>query len=312
MKKVTLQDIANELNISKNSVSRALNDSKEISQKTKELVKLTASKMGYVRNKSASALRSGKSHLIAIVFSEVVNPYFSIMTKQLQLILASKNYDTVIFTTSNDLLDEKLLQEISARGVDAIISFMLVTQEVYTSLEKDIPLVLLGKKEENCILETFITDDYNGGEIAFDYLFCNGYKRLCYVGPDFINEASKRRYSGFYSKSTKKGLSVSRKIVDLNGHNNYELYKEISTKYDGIFFYNDVLALDFILSVDRKDIGVVGYDNIQKNLFSRQIFPSIDSNNEYIAKEVIDKVFAKINNKELPSKVNTFEVFISK
>lgn len=78
-KTVTLADIAKATGFSANTVSHALNNKPDISEKTKKLIKETAEKMGYIANSSASFLRSGKSKNITIIVPDITNPHFSVV-----------------------------------------------------------------------------------------------------------------------------------------------------------------------------------------------------------------------------------------
>ena len=80
MKRVTLKDIARETGLTVNSVSHALNDKSDISPATKERVAEAAKRLGYVPNLASSALKKGKSRTLAIVFDNLFNPYYNIMT----------------------------------------------------------------------------------------------------------------------------------------------------------------------------------------------------------------------------------------
>ncbi|MFQ9800132.1 MAG: LacI family DNA-binding transcriptional regulator [Clostridia bacterium] len=90
MKNVTLADIANKTGFSVNTVSHALHDKKDISAKTKEQIQAVAKEMGYIRNSSASSLRSGKTKSIAIIVGDISNPHFSIMIKEMETLFRKK------------------------------------------------------------------------------------------------------------------------------------------------------------------------------------------------------------------------------
>ena len=81
---VTLKDIAAAPGFSINTVSHALKDREDLSLATRETIKETAKKMGYVGNASARFLRSGVSKLIAIILGDLSNPHFSIMVKEIE------------------------------------------------------------------------------------------------------------------------------------------------------------------------------------------------------------------------------------
>ena len=91
-RRVTLRDIAAKTGFSVNTVSHALKDQPDISDKTKRLIRKTAQEMGYIRNSSAVFLRSGVSKSIAIVLGDLSNPLFAIMVKGLEVQLKEKGY----------------------------------------------------------------------------------------------------------------------------------------------------------------------------------------------------------------------------
>ncbi len=79
MKKVTLKDIAKELNVSVGTVSHALNGLPDISDETKIRVLRTAREMGYVINGAAASLCSGKTNRIAVIVPDISNPILHII-----------------------------------------------------------------------------------------------------------------------------------------------------------------------------------------------------------------------------------------
>ena len=84
MKRITLSDIAKACSVSVNTVSHALHDKPDISEQTKELIRRTAKELEYIRNASASFLRSGVSKNIAVIVWDISNPHFSILIKEVE------------------------------------------------------------------------------------------------------------------------------------------------------------------------------------------------------------------------------------
>jgi LacI family transcriptional regulator len=76
MNNVTLKKLAEELNLAPSTVSRALRDSHEISQETKDRVKALAAKLDFQPNPHASSLRKNKSRTIAVIIPEIQNNFF--------------------------------------------------------------------------------------------------------------------------------------------------------------------------------------------------------------------------------------------
>ncbi|WNH13055.1 LacI family DNA-binding transcriptional regulator [Thalassobellus suaedae] len=100
--KITIKDIANELGIAPATVSRALSDHPEISDKTKEKVKVVATRLDYRQNKLASSLRSGKTKVIGVLIPTAKHLFFGSVIHGISNLAAKKGYDVLIYQ-SNEL-----------------------------------------------------------------------------------------------------------------------------------------------------------------------------------------------------------------
>ena len=112
VKKINMVQLAKELNLAISTVSKALQDSYEISAVTKQRVNELAKKYNYRPNPIASSLRRGKSKSIAVVIPEIANNFFSLAVEAIQTFASEKGYDVfvylkVTFATSFYHLDEK-------------------------------------------------------------------------------------------------------------------------------------------------------------------------------------------------------------
>ena len=100
--RITLRDIANATGYSVNTVSKALRDMPDLSEQTKNTIRETAQRMGYVMNDMASALRSGYSNVLALIVSDISNPFFGILCKEVEQQAAKYNYTVIVFNTEED------------------------------------------------------------------------------------------------------------------------------------------------------------------------------------------------------------------
>src|SRR4029078_11453912 len=108
MKKLSMKELAKELNVSVATVSKALSDSHEISEQTKTKVLDTAARLNYTLNPYASSLRNKKSKTIAVILPEVADNFFSLAINGIQSVAEKKGYHVLIY-----LSHEKFLNEIS-------------------------------------------------------------------------------------------------------------------------------------------------------------------------------------------------------
>lgn len=295
---VTLKDIAEEVGITTNSVSRALKNSKEISESTKEKVREVANKLGYVPNTVASSLRNGKTNVIAIVFDNMINPYFNIMTEKIQKRLMQEGYDVMIFTSFDSMLNIRDYNKIKMRKVDGIITFIEPSKEViYASTKAKIPLILLGRLIEDNSIDTIVTDDIKGGYLACEALLQKGCKRLAYVGAKDNVECSKRRLKGFKQCLFDHQMDLDESLIyltELGETISKEVLENFKNQADGIFCFNDVFGIDFYSYLGSSNISIIGYDNIQEQLFASKILTTISSNKEDITSYVVKRMLEKI------------------
>ena len=91
--KTTIIDIARELNTTPATVSRALSNHPGISEKTKQTVQLTASKLNYKRNRIASSLRSGKTHVIGVIIPSAEINFFGSVVHGIESVANSNGYN---------------------------------------------------------------------------------------------------------------------------------------------------------------------------------------------------------------------------
>lgn len=149
MEKTTLKSLAKELNLSVSTVSKALNDSYEISESTKEKVKALAQQLNYKPNVLAQFLKTGRTRTIGVVIPKMTSPFESQIIEGIQLAAIEKNYRTVVISSLEDEQIEKLaLESMIDKSVDAIL-FCPLNELSNTALVSEIikytPLVIFDR-----------------------------------------------------------------------------------------------------------------------------------------------------------------------
>ena len=106
-KYITIKDIANELGISKSTVSRALSgDSSNVKEETMQLIIETARRMGYHRNEMAVSLRKQSSHSVGIIIPEIVTSFYMTFISHVQAILRQHGYNVLIASSNESYIQE--------------------------------------------------------------------------------------------------------------------------------------------------------------------------------------------------------------
>ena len=106
-KAITIKDLAEKLNISVSTVSRALKDNPEISQQTRKTVQALAKELGYKPNPIAVALKTHKSNTIGVVVPQIVNTFFATVVKKIEDVADKYGYNVLVASSNETFEKEK-------------------------------------------------------------------------------------------------------------------------------------------------------------------------------------------------------------
>jgi len=316
--RVRLIDIAQATGLTVNSVSRALRNASNISPATRARVQKIADELGYIPNQQAQSLRNVRFQVIGVVYDNIINPYYSIVTGNIDALLSKRNYRPMVFFENNveSVLSLQTAKEIISFGISGVISFLTTTKQVAELLEANgIPLVILGRNGNDLGVDSVLSNDYRGGKLAGYHLFDNGGKNFAYLGARHDLPISQLRFQGFNKALTNNG-AIIKHIVNNDKNESItvlldRLFKE-DNKIDSIFCFNDLMAFEvvnYLLLHDKKvpeDINVIGFDNLQREIHYPLRLTTIDNDKEITAKIAIDLIFEKLNNpsnKEITCKI---------
>ena len=295
-----MKDIANELNISTDAVSKALRNSSRISEQTKQLVFEKAKELGYVKNNIALSLKSGKTNFVAVYLNSLLNPFFAILSHKIIQTLKKFGYVGILSFCDSHLLEEDRLGTIFSNNCVGVISLVEPTENSIKILKKnEIPIYVLGIKSKNDYVNYMVSDDYNGGKIVGEYFLHNHFEKGLFFS-DSLSGTSIERKQGFLDivnehDSSSIFVLESSPTIDLSK----ELIETIKTnKIDFIFAFSDYLALKVLRWIEKSDIEnksnikIIGYDNLGywTDLYER--LPSIGYNMDEMCKisvESLDK-----------------------
>jgi LacI family sucrose operon transcriptional repressor len=299
-KRITIKDVAAETSLTATAVSRALRGMPDISKDTTLRVVRAAERMGYINNSAARGLREGRTKLIAIVYDNLLNPYFSIMTEYLQKALCVHGYSLIIFSSLTHYFDTAVLKEVISRNVDGIITFLEPERDVDGFAETHgIPIVLLGRKTDFRNIDCIDTDDRKGGAIAAEHLSACGCKRILAVMESGIT-CAKERYEGFREELERRESFHGELSIFLDGaplKEKLDTFLNTGAEFDGVFCFNDMLALEtvsLLAAIDKKSIMVMGYDNIQEDIRFPCRLTTVGTDKRRMAADAAETVIDKI------------------
>ena len=202
MKHITIKDIARELNISVSTVSRALQNHPDISERTKDLVRDCARQLNYKPNIMASNLRTSKNTTIGVVIPELNHHFFSSILDGIEQTANEAGYNILICQTGEDVQKEirSVQTLIGSRVAGMLVGVSKQTAQLHhlqELLDNSIPLVLYDRPCPSLPCDQVVSDDYMGAFNAVEYLIQTGKRKVMFMSSSFQLEVSRRRYQGW-------------------------------------------------------------------------------------------------------------------
>src|SRR5215217_802641 len=249
---VTVKTLAKELNISIATVSKALNDSYEISIDTKQKVWDLAKKLKYERNPAASNLRSHKTKTIAVIIPEIANNFFSLAINGIEEIARKRDYHVLIYQTHENSETEIAFTDSLLSGrVDGILISVSSSTENYAhfkELVNKIPVVFFDRTMEDIDAVKITTDDYESAYNATCHLIENGCRKVAFLFALSNLSTGQKRLAGYQNALKDHQLDFGEELIvnyDKDEDGNYENIRELlnAQKPDGIVSSIEEFAL---------------------------------------------------------------------
>lgn len=283
----TIKDVARESGVNISTVSRALNNGYGVSPQTRDLVLAAANRLKYRPNGVARGLVTGRSHSMALILSDIRNPFFAEVARgaadaarngSCDLVLCNSDLDPVRQMEYVTSLLEKRVDGILMNSVSA-----LSPDEQKQLAECGVPIVLLNRSAASKAFSTVSADNEAGGVLAAEHLLELGHRKIAHLtGPRQHGNLSDRT-RGFVQALLAAPQPVA--PIVLYGAFTFEGGRELTTQLleehpdvTAIFAANDVMACGAVRAIlDRglgipEDLSLIGFDNIQ---FSSIIHPPL-------------------------------------
>lgn len=282
---ITLKKLAQELNVSVSTVSKALHDNSEISQNTIDKVKDLAVLRNYIPNQAAINLKRRKTKTIGVIVPDILNHFFAKVLHGIEK-QASKQGYSIITCISNELYEKekRSLELLSNGSVDGFI--LSVAEETQTKNKTDhftkafhdkLPILMFDRVINSISCDKIIVDDFNSAFEATNYLFNEGRKHIALINGIKELCVGKLRAQGYKNAVEQAKLYKNKPLIfNIDNIENIEIEIETFLKtnptIDGIVAIDNtsgVIALNKALKLKKKipeDISIIGFsdDNVLK------------------------------------------------
>lgn len=289
-KRITIQDIAEQLGLDPSTVSRALNKSDRVKESTKKLVHDFAQKIGYEPNAMAAGLRKGRSHSLGIIVPRLDRSFFAKAIAGIEMMAKKEDYSVMIAQSHEQFEDEidNVRAFINSRVEGIIISVSAETED-YSYLEecqRKIPIIFFDRIIDKIETDKVVLNDFAGAHAATKHLIDNGCNKIVYFnGPSYIDNYSNRK-KGYLEALKENNIPANDSFIHYNvltRDKGYRVMSEIirsGQEFDAVFACSDFSALGAMDCLKEnglrvpEDVAVVGFGN---ELFGSIVHPSLTS-----------------------------------
>ncbi|HLO32804.1 MAG TPA: LacI family DNA-binding transcriptional regulator [Anaerolineales bacterium] len=276
----TVLDVAKRAGVSPITVSRVINNSGYISQVTRERVEAAVRELGYVPNTLARGLRSKRTKTLALVVTDITNPYFTLMARGVEDVAGDSDY-TVVYcnTDESEAKEEKYANILAQRQVDGVL---LVpsggnVKTIKFLLSNGICVVALDRHLSGIEIDSVRSDSVDGAKRLIKLLIRLGHKQIAIItGPREVS-TSVERVTGYRQALTEAGLNGTELVYygAFNQQSGYEFTNQAmrhASKPTAILGANNFITIGILkalhdLNVEVPgDVSVVGFDDLPESM----------------------------------------------
>ncbi|MFH0267310.1 substrate-binding domain-containing protein [Vibrio rumoiensis] len=262
-KRPSLQDIADEVGITKMTVSRCLRDSSKVSPVTYQKIMAAIDKLGYIPNKAPDLLSHAKSHAIGVLVPSLTNQVFADVIRGIESITEQAGYQTMLahYGYSQEIEEDRISHLLSYHVDGLVLSESQHSERTYQMLQTaGIPVVEIMDLQPSPIHQCVGFDNHKAGYEITRLMIQQGHLNIVYIGAR-LDIRTQQKLAG-YTQAMRESKLEPRKILTDEASSyslGSKLLHETLKQYpdvDGVFCTNDDLAVGIVFECQRLDISI--------------------------------------------------------
>lgn len=277
-KKISISDIAKELNVSITTISFILNGKSKEHRISDELVAIVSQyikKVGYKPSQLAQSLRTGKTKIIGLMVEDISNPFFAAIARLIEEKAYKSGYKILYCSTDNNT---DKTRELIGMFVDRHVDGFIITppegieQEIRSLIEEERPVVLFDRFIPNVNTNYVIIDNEESAYGAMLHLIRQGYNNIAFITIDSQQSQMQKRLKGYERALNEFNLVPKVKTIPFQAVDEFTVDEIASflsneTPIDAVFFGTNYLAIRGLEAINRlhlqipDDLGVITFDD---------------------------------------------------
>ncbi len=316
-KRVTIKQIASELNVSIMTVSRALNDRSNVDSRTKQKVLEVAARLGYKPNYIAKSLALNKTFSIGVVFPEISHSFFPEVIKGIEEVAFQNDYQLLLsYTAEKKSREIQALLTLESKRVDGILISMAQdidnTDHYRMIIDDGLPLTFFDRCATGLGASCVRIDDYQSATLVMNHLLDLGYRNIAHLHGPVGLEVGRQRLEGYKDAMKSRNLSVKKDWLVESGFSEKGGYEAMSkllslSKSDlpeAVMCVNDpaaIGAMEAIALAGLKipdDIAITGFSDDVRAKLIRVPLTTIEQPTYSVGKKAAKKLLGHIASRD--------------
>ncbi len=327
--KITLKEISRRFNVSISTVSKALKDSPEISEKTKEIIQAFAKEHHYKPNNIALSLKNQKTKNLGIILPEIVHYFFSSVITGIERLATEKGYN-VIVCISNESFDKEVInmQMLANGSIDGFIMSLSMGTEnkqdfhhIKEVINQGMPVVMIDRVTDQVECDKVIIDDFQGAYNAVSYLIDSGRKNIALISmPDYMSVGNLRT-QGYRKALEDHGIEVDDnlivKVEDPYGGSDVIEELLINHTVDAVFGVTEFFAVSAMKIAQKmgksapEDISFIGFTDGIISISSSPSLTTVSQGGEEIGEKAADLLIKRLEDPDYENRPFVTEIIKS-
>lgn len=272
----TIVDVARRAGVSVSTVSRVVRDLPDVRPETRDRVRATISELGYRPSPIARALVSGQTHLLALLVSDIANPFYPQLAKSVEHEAKRDNYTVIICSTEDRTAEtRRYLQRLLRQGLDGVIHASVARdQNVLMSMIGDSRRVVFTNRRPSGSSASYVVSDNQAGAADLTrHLLARGHRRIGFVaGPSYASNARERRAGFLTAMAEVAGAEPMVAESDFSSEGGAEAvarWMGAAARPTALIAINDSVALGVLEALSDRgmsvpaDVALAGFDGVR-------------------------------------------------
>jgi len=309
MKQPTIRDVAKEAGVSRETVSRVINNKDRVAPKTEAKVRAAIEKLGYLPNAIARSMAKGRSKTLSYISPNLIDYTFACILHNAEETARLNGYTLIASSAPDEKSFQTLVNDfIGSKRAEGLIVINAYNDNRFQLVPKNIPTVYIGEWDtaKGHEVNSVGLDQDSITAVVAQHLVDFGHRRIAMVSGSLSEKSAQDRVDGFYKALNKAGFLFDDSLLvegDWSASSGYAAFTQLWEKdksFTAVFAHNDRMAVGVLRAA--KDLGikvpqqlsVMGIDDIPLASYFSPSLTTVRNMLPDIGREVVELLIQSI------------------